>query len=170
MPSRRISVRIGRFTFCPILRGWHLGAPIAIVGELHLSGHRIMWSLSSSRSLHNGHLAERVLSSLCTRWLDGRISCTSLVRWALWSKHRWRACPWAIQSILSGVNFDQPYLFTHVFHQCWGWISVSDLWLVFGVDSAAREMKLCAFSSIIMADSYAIKIFLPGALYAYRGA
>ena len=83
-----------------------------------------------------------------------------------WSKHRWRACP----SILSGVSYDQPYLFTHVFHQCWGWICVSDSWLVFEVDSAAREMKLCAFSSIVMADSYAIKLFLLGALYAYRGA
>ena len=35
MPSRRISVRIGTFAYCRISRGWHLGAPIAIVFELY---------------------------------------------------------------------------------------------------------------------------------------
>jgi len=36
----------------------------------------------------------------------------------------------------------QVILVPHLFHQCLGWIGIPDLWLVFGVDSAAREMKL----------------------------
>ena len=50
---------------------------------------------------------------LCTRWLVGRISCTSLVfLWVFWTKLRWIACPWApVQSVLSVVSTVQSYLF-----------------------------------------------------------